>query len=398
MYSDQDSEILNNSPSPSSSTEESGDNQNVGIIPGLAEKQLERNRQRQADTIENNNAPVDNVTLQSVPESVLDELTIKPIPDKHLARARNRQELFLHKRRQSKNRKIVAKRTSFFLKFFTAIVMLAGMWLFLTAKFWYLTPQQIQIQHTGNGYGFIQDTEIIHAVQPSLKFPLYSLAPDKLALILKKQFPQIAAVSIRRRLFPVRLDVMITEKPIWGVLFHLTPGANFAIADIEQKIHTTLDALPATSAYKNTGIMHPNEHPEFFKTVKLTASQQKVLQHHPAIVTQKSRLNEKQFDYLQQTLALIQAGEPKLKPYKTELQWVDARNPEDIYLYFSTFKIHAGPIDPLLKDRTARMFQVLPLIEEQKNQLDYIDLAWRNQMTFKMRGTLSETSTEAQQQ
>ena len=366
--------------------------QDVGLTTGVAEKQL--NRQKTQGSSDCTEYPVDtDQCLQYVPESILDELTIRPIPDQHLSRARNRQSLFLQKRRQSKNRKIVAKRTNFFFKLFTAIIMLAGLWLFLSAKFWVLMPDQIQIQHSGNGYAFIQDQDIVHAIQPSLKFPLYMLAPQKLATILEKRFPQIATVSVRRRIFPLRLDVMITEKPIWGALFYLSPTASYKVGDIEASIQKTFDGLPETAAYKNVGILHMSEAPAYVSTVKLSPSQQAVLHHIPIIIMQKQRLTTKQLGYLQQTLALIQAGQSRLNGYNTQLLWVDARNVEDSYLYFSTFKVHAGPIDQLLKERISRLFEVLPLIEEQKTNLDYVDLAWRNQMTFKMKGQLANTES-----
>lgn len=90
-----------------------------------------------------------------------------------------------------------------------------GIYWLAQQPFWMITPQQVQFK----GADILSATALLPPIQKELNRPLYALQPQAIETALKKEFPLISAVQIRRRLFPVGLDVQVNEHQPWALIY-----------------------------------------------------------------------------------------------------------------------------------------------------------------------------------
>ncbi|MCS6267643.1 MAG: FtsQ-type POTRA domain-containing protein [Vampirovibrio sp.] len=90
-----------------------------------------------------------------------------------------------------------------------------GIYYLAQQPFWMITPQQVHF----TGTNILSDATLLPPIQKELNRPLYALQPQAIESELKKRFPLISAVQIRRRLFPIGLDVQVNEHEPWALIY-----------------------------------------------------------------------------------------------------------------------------------------------------------------------------------
>jgi cell division septal protein FtsQ len=59
-----------------------------------------------------------------------------------------------------------------------------------------------------------------------------------------------------------------------------------------------------------------------------------------------------------------------------KVEYIDMRNPNDVYVKIKTTSIRLGTLDNTVYERIKRIYTILPQISEVNNKIKYIDLSW----------------------
>jgi cell division septal protein FtsQ len=97
-----------------------------------------------------------------------------------------------------------------------------GIYWLAQQPFWLIAPQQVHFK----GTDILSSRALLPPIEKELNRPLYTLQPQAIEAKLQKQYPLIAAVQIRRRLFPMGLDVQINEHRPWALIYPPTQKAS----------------------------------------------------------------------------------------------------------------------------------------------------------------------------
>ncbi len=69
---------------------------------------------------------------------------------------------------------------------------------------------------------------------------------------------------------------------------------------------------------------------------------------------------------------------------KEPLEYIDLRNPKDIYFKISDLKIRLGEIDETVKERISRLPSVIPELEKMDKKILYLDFRWKDAIYLKL--------------
>jgi hypothetical protein len=138
------------------------------------------------------------------------------------------------------------------LRVFRWMVLIAlgyGIYWLAQQPFWLVTPQQVHFK----GTNILSNATVLPAIEKELNRPLYALQPQSIENELKKRFPLIASVQIRRRLFPVGLDVQVNEHQPWALIYE--PEEEKAVLSYYRQVflplHLTKPLQGSTTATEN---------------------------------------------------------------------------------------------------------------------------------------------------
>lgn len=257
-----------------------------------------------------------------------------------------------HKQTQRRIRKKRKKinRLKEFARFITLALLIFLSYQFFKLPQWYLdktaftnpTPETIQVINNK----IIPANEIIKSLKdinvPNLPIFLMQVKPIK-----KEIFKQavIKNVYVRRYGFPARIQIIVRERtPIAYIKTDLKarPTAFFTSDGI------FIMAKPYMNLIDNEGVL-------------------KILTSNKDI---EKTWSEKNIEEIQN---IIQAVEN----YSNEkVEYIDMRNPNDVYLKIQTTSIRLGMLDNTVHERIKRIYTILPQIQEVDNQIKYIDLSW----------------------
>ena len=63
---------------------------------------------------------------------------------------------------------------------------------------------------------------------------------------------------------------------------------------------------------------------------------------------------------------------------KERVEYIDFRNPEDVYVKISSLMIRLGKFDKTACDRVQRLSAILPEIKLMDERIKYLDLRWKD--------------------
>lgn len=264
-------------------------------------------------------------------------------PDKIVKKARKSRKVRHGRRKQSSLRKSLRFFVTIFL--FFALIYIAKM------PQWYLSSKAFTT--VGNNSIVITNNKIVkpHRILAFLKLhkvpgkPIYMMKTSSLEKDIKK-LPPVKDVYIRRYAFPARLQIVIKER---------TPI--ITIAPNEK-------AIPV-AAYADDGTYIGKEYLPFNSSIKTV----KILS-----------LNGQGDDYRKWTLdkinELVEIAEI-VKLYANEpVEYIDLRNPNDVYIKIKSVNIRVGKLDAGIYERLKRIPSILPKIKLLNIKIKYVDISW----------------------
>ena len=264
------------------------------------------------------------------------------------------EELLKAKQRERQVRK-GKKKQSFLkslLRFLTGCAIIAGVYYFSTLSGWYLpkdvfntfNPAYIQIVDNK-----IVKTDKVKSVMKQVEvpsLPIYMANLNELKYKLMSLAP-VDEVYIRRYAFPARLLIIIREAT---PVITIAPDAKVkpvAAFTREGRLIIGADYLPL---------------PDEYKTIKVLS------------------YGNKGDDYRKWDVSKIRQIQKIAKYVETfsreKIEYIDMRNPDDIYVKIQTVPVRLGQPDDNIYERIKRLPSILPQVEKVKGKVKYIDLSW----------------------
>lgn len=257
----------------------------------------------------------------------------------------------VHKSRKIRNGR---KRQTIFRKtfrFFMTVFLVFALVYISKMPQWYLDKNAYTT--VKNNTILIENNKIVkpHRILAFLKLhkvpdkPIYMMKTAGLERDIKK-LPPVKDVYIRRYAFPARLQIIIKERmPIISI----APG----------------EKLPPVAAYTKDGILIGHEfmplNPEI-KTIKVLS------------------YGNKGDDYKQWDINKINEIEKIVKYVslysKEPVEYLDMRNPNDVYVKIKTVNIRLGKLDGGVYERIKRIPSILPQVKLTDAKVKYLDLSW----------------------
>lgn len=264
------------------------------------------------------------------------------------------EELLEAKRKERKIRK-TKKKISFLkrmLRFFTGLFIIAGMYYCSLMSGWYLPQSTFQkfdttrIQVVNNK---IVKTSTIQKVMKDLPISHKPIFLNNFGELRKEilALTPIENVYIRRFAFPARIMIIVKEAtPIISIApdEKVSPVAVFTQ---DAKLITGSDYLPLSNNFKTILVLSYGNKGDDYHNWNLD----------------KIREIEKLTKYIETF-----SGE--------KMEYLDLRNPNDVYVKIKSVKIRLGRIDNKVYDKIRLIPSVLPQIKTVDSEVKYIDLRW----------------------
>lgn len=254
------------------------------------------------------------------------------------------------------------KRQSIFRKFFRFImtlVLLCGFVYISKMPQWYL-PKDSFKKVAGTSVEIINNSivkpQMIFALLKNTEVPNVPIYMAKTEHIRKeiKKLPPVKEVYIRRYAFPARLQIILKERvPV----ITISPDLN----------------IQPVAAFSEDGVIMKKEFLPLDKNIKTIL----VLSY-----------GNKGDDYTKWNAAKIHQIEEMVNYIETyskeKVEYVDMRNPFDVYVKIKTVNIRLGRLDESLYKRIERLPSILPQVKLVDSKVKYLDLRWEKVFYLKL--------------
>lgn len=254
------------------------------------------------------------------------------------------------------------KRQSIFRKFFRfimTIVLLCGFVYISKMPQWYL-PKDSFKKVAGTSVEIINNSivkpQMIFALLKNTEVPNVPIYMAKTEHIRKeiKKLPPVKEVYIRRYAFPARLQIILKERvPV----ITISPDLN----------------IQPVAAFSEDGVIMKKEFLPLDKNIKTIL----VLSY-----------GNKGDDYTKWNAAKIHQIEEMVNYIETyskeKVEYVDMRNPFDVYVKIKTVNIRLGRLDESLYKRIERLPSILPQVKLVDSKVKYLDLRWEKVFYLKL--------------
>jgi len=239
------------------------------------------------------------------------------------------------------------------------ILLVATCYHIVRLKYWRLNPKAFD--SLGNTSIKIENNvitgsdRILRAVQENEVFsgPIFLMNTDNIKESILK-IPTIQNVFIKRFWLPARIEILIQERE---PAITISPNENVAPIAFYTK-----DGRVIGRAYLP---LDPS-----FKTVK-------VLSYN---MTGNQKFDKDKIKFITSIASDVE------KYSKEQVQYIDFRNPDDVYVQIPTVKIKLGSISPETYPDTLKKISGLPAILPKVKLLDkkvkYVDLRWQNNLYY----------------
>lgn len=264
-------------------------------------------------------------------------------PDRLVKNVRKKRKLRKGRKKQSVFRN--------FFRFCMTILLLCALVYISKMPQWYLDEHLFTVSNNNSvviiNNNIVKSYKILALLKKSdvPNVPIYMAKTDSIEKELRK-LPPIEDVYIRRYAFPARLQIIVKERqPVITV----SP-------DIK---------VPPVAAFSRDGVMIGREYlplSKDFKTIKVLS------------------YGNKGDDYTKWNAAKIQQIESIVKYVETcskePVEYIDFRNPNDVYVKIKTINIRLGKIDDTVFERIQRIPSILPKVKMVDAKYKYLDLSW----------------------
>lgn len=264
-------------------------------------------------------------------------------PDRLVKNVRKKRRLRKGRRKQSVFRN--------FFRFCMTILLLCAFVYISKMPQWYLDKNIFTVSNPNSIV--IVNNKIVksHKILSLLKktnvpdVPIYMAKTDYIEKELRK-LPPVKEVFVRRYAFPARLQIIVKERqPVITV----SPD----------------EKVTPVAAFSRDGVMFGREYlplSKDFKTIKVLS------------------YGNKGDDYTKWNAAKIRQIETIVEYVETyskePVEYIDFRNPNDVYIKIKTVNIRLGKIDEGVYDRIKRIPSILPQVKMVDSKVKYLDLSW----------------------
>lgn len=274
--------------------------------------------------------------MQEEQEEVID-------PERLVKNVRKKRQLRKGRRKQNVFRN--------FFRFCMTIVLLCSFVYISKMPQWYLDKKLFTVSNNNSvqiiNNKIVKSYKILALLKKSEvpDVPIYMAKTDSIEKELKK-LPPVEDVFIRRYAFPARLQIIIKER---------VPVITVA-PDIK---------VPPVAAFSRDGVMIGREYlplSKDFKTIKVLS------------------YGNKGDDYTKWNASKIKQLETIVKYVETyskePVEYIDLRNPNDVYVKIKTVNIRLGKLDEKVYERIQRIPSILPQVKLVDSKVKYLDLSW----------------------
>ena len=263
------------------------------------------------------------------------------------------------KERHSRKSFIWLKRFKKLLRFLMVIFLIFCLYFALRLKYWYMSPNAFNSVHNGSleivNNNIVPSVKILRALRQNQvpRMPIYLYNTD----ILKKDIlllEPVEDVYIRRFWLPARLLVIIKErKPV----ITIAPAPDVEPVAFFAKGGKLIgkDYLPLDPKYKTIRVLSYGVRGDDYR------------QWNPDKVAMIERLAKS-----------IEASS------KSNIEYIDFRNPKDVYVKLPEVNIRLGEVDESIYKRIKRLPSILPQIVNLDKKIKYLDLRWDNANYIKL--------------
>ena len=263
------------------------------------------------------------------------------------------------KERHSRKSFTWLKRFKKLLRFLMVICLIFCLYFALRLKYWYMSPNAFNSVHNGSleivNNNIVPSVKILRALRQNQvpRMPIYLYNTD----ILKKDIlllEPVEDVSIRRFWLPARLLVIIKErKPV----ITIAPAPDVEPVAFFAKGGKLIgkDYLPLDPKYKTIRVLSYGVRGDDYRNWELKK------------ITEFRKLAE---------LIESETGE--------KIEYIDYRNPKDVYVKLPEVNIRLGEVDESIYKRIKRLPSILPQIVNLDKKIKYLDLRWDNANYIKL--------------
>ncbi len=266
------------------------------------------------------------------------------------------------KRRERVVRKGRMKQERFraFMRFFISLALIFGMVYVLKANGWYMDSNAFNkadgssVQIINNK--IVSSVKIMNMLKNSNvpHLPLYMARTNS----IKKELMQLAPVEnvyIRRYAFPARIQIIIRERT---PVITISPDVKAAPVAFFTTDGTLIgrEFLPLDKSYKTILVLsYGNKGDDYHKW-------------------DLDRVKE-----IQKIVKYVETYS------KEQVEFVDFRNPNDIFVKIKTVNIRIGKLDENVYKRIERIPSILPQVKDVETKVKYLDLSWEKVNYLKLR-------------
>jgi len=237
------------------------------------------------------------------------------------------------------------------MRFFITVLFLLGLVYGLKSSGWYMDKNAFN--RVDSSSVEIINNKIVpsHKILMLLKnnsvpnVPIYMARTGAIKKELLKLAP-VENVYIRRYAFPARMQIILRERtPVITIYpdIKLPPVAFFTS---DGKL-IGKEFLPLDKSYKTiTVLSYGNKGDDY------------------------NKWNLKKIKEIQKIVKYVETYS------KEDVEFIDFRNPKDVYIKIKTVNIRLGKIDDTLFKRIERIPSILPQVKDVKSKIKYLDLSW----------------------
>ncbi|MCM1338194.1 MAG: hypothetical protein NC191_00810 [Muribaculaceae bacterium] len=195
-----------------------------------------------------------------------------------------------------------------------------------------------QITPSGVMYDSLKDIKVS-------KLPIFLMRVKPIKKKLFLNHPIIKNIYVRRYGFPARIQIIVKER---------TPIA---------VIKTDMNAK-AAAIFTSDGFL-------------LSAKPYMILPNNSNILKILTNTANFKKDWSVKKVEEIEEIVKAIEKYSNEkVEYIDMRNPNDVYVKIKTTSLRLGTLDSSVFERIKRIHTILPQIKDVDTQIKYIDLSW----------------------
>lgn len=283
---------------------------------------------------------------------------------KHSMR-RKQKERYVRKKRKK------LKRLKAFLGFLFFVLLVFGVYYFIKLPQWYLEPDAFskpneeKVKIINN---YLVPKQIIYNSLKGIKVmpvPIFMMGVKDIKRELFK-IPVIKNVYIRRYGLPARIQIIIRER-IPAVV-------------IKSELNTKPSAFITTD-----GVFISDKN---YTPLSESGSVLKILTKD---ANYAKDWDIKRVENIEKIVKAVEA-------YSSEkVQYIDMRDPNDVYVKIESTNIRLGVLDSLVFERIKRIYTILPQISEVDGEVKYVDLSWDKVNYLKLKQKEDEAKEKTQE-